>query len=188
MAGRNAHHLAIQHKLKRLGTAVEVRIIAECMDENSAFALEMERISFWRADGADLANKTDGGEGTVGRKHTEEWKAAHAARHKGSKRTAEWSRAQSARNLGRKHTPEAIEKMRKSSTGKNHTAETKAKIAIASSLRKHSEETRRKMSIRNARNKNWLGKIHKPETIEKMRQSRRNWWAQKKALSQKETN
>ena len=169
--GRNKHHLRIQAKLAKLSLKVEVRIIACFMDEKDAFAFERERVAFWRSNGVSLANMTDGGDGTSGWKHSKEW-----------------SDAQRARWIGKKHRPESIEKMRKSSTGIKHTEETKAKIALASSLKRHSRETKKKISLNSAHNKNWLGKAHRPETIEKMRQFRRDWWAQKKALSPKEIN
>ena len=67
---RNRFHKFIQAKLSRLGTAVEVRIIADSLSEAEAFALEREQIALWRADGADLANWTDGGEGPSGYKQS----------------------------------------------------------------------------------------------------------------------
>lgn len=66
MRDRNAHHRAIMEKLSREGSGMEVRMVATGLTEDEAFALEVERIAFWRAAGADLANKTNGGEGTSG--------------------------------------------------------------------------------------------------------------------------
>lgn len=66
MARRNLHHKAIQQKLHRLGMCVEVRIVLANLSEQKAFALEIERIAMWRAEGIDLANKSDGGEGSSG--------------------------------------------------------------------------------------------------------------------------
>jgi hypothetical protein len=63
---RNIFHKAIQGKLARLGMAVEVRMVQVGLSEGDAFALEIERIAFWRAARADLANVTDGGEGMAG--------------------------------------------------------------------------------------------------------------------------
>jgi hypothetical protein len=69
---RNRLHKFIQAKLSRLGTAIEVRIVFDGLSESEAFVLERERIAFWRADGTDLANWTDGGEGPSGYKQTSE--------------------------------------------------------------------------------------------------------------------
>lgn len=66
MKWRNRFHKAIQGKLYREGFAVEVKIVASGLTEQEAFALEIERIKFWRDAGADLANMTDGGDGTSG--------------------------------------------------------------------------------------------------------------------------
>lgn len=66
MRDRNAHHRAIMAKLSREGSGMEVRMVATGLTEEEAFALEVERIAFWREAGVDLANRTNGGEGTSG--------------------------------------------------------------------------------------------------------------------------
>lgn len=70
MRHRNQHHKAIQNKVSRIGSAVEVRIVAYGLTEHEAFSLEIQRISFWEGHGIDLANHTKGGNGTVGYKFT----------------------------------------------------------------------------------------------------------------------
>jgi len=74
MKNRNRHHAAIQAKVAREGSAIEVRIVATCLIEQEAFDLECERIRFWRNAGIDLANMTDGGEGPSGLRHSEKTK------------------------------------------------------------------------------------------------------------------
>ena len=66
MRDRNPHHCAIMNKLSRDGSGMEVRMVATGLTEEDAFSLEVERIAFWRKVGADLANLTNGGEGTSG--------------------------------------------------------------------------------------------------------------------------
>ena len=66
MRDRNAHHRAIMGKLFREGSGMEVRMVATGLTEDEAFALEVERIAFWREAGADLVNQTYGGEGVSG--------------------------------------------------------------------------------------------------------------------------
>ena len=66
MNNRNLFHKAIQNKLSRLGMAVEVKMVATGLCEAEAFEMEVSRIAVWRDLGVDLANITDGGEGTVG--------------------------------------------------------------------------------------------------------------------------
>ena len=63
MSCRNKHHSAIQAKLNRIGSALEVRIVASGLSEEEAFSLEVKRIKYWNEAGADLANRTYGGEG-----------------------------------------------------------------------------------------------------------------------------
>jgi len=74
MQGRNGHHKAIVAKMSRVGSSVEVRIVADGLTEREAFDLEISRIAFWTENGADLANFTKGGTGTVGYKFTQEQK------------------------------------------------------------------------------------------------------------------
>ena len=80
---RNKHHQAIMLKMSRIGSSVEVRIVADGLDENRAFEIEKERIKFWRNAGIDIVNLTDGGDGTSGFKYSEESRAkmAHAKRN-----------------------------------------------------------------------------------------------------------
>lgn len=114
--GRNRWHKFLQAKLSALGTAIEVKIIADGLSERDAFDIEVERIAFWKNDGADLCNLTIGGDGRTGLKHTEEWKRANSERMKGRKWTAE-ARAKMSESMkgnknGRggkgKRTPEMI--------------------------------------------------------------------------------
>lgn len=87
MYGRNRHHLNIQAKLARLGMCVEVRMVAEALSEEDAFELEIERIAFWIADGAELTNLTAGGEGLAN--PPEETRALMRAAKLGGKLTEE---------------------------------------------------------------------------------------------------
>jgi hypothetical protein len=71
---RGSHWENIVRKLERIGSAYEIRMVKTGLTEKEAFALEKERIAFWR-DRVDLANKTDGGDGVSGLKHTAKTKA-----------------------------------------------------------------------------------------------------------------
>lgn len=63
MYSRGQHHENIQKKLARLGMCVEVRMVASGLTENEAYALERERIAFWKEVGVVLCNRSDGGDG-----------------------------------------------------------------------------------------------------------------------------
>jgi len=104
---RGKHHKAIQKKLATLGLEVEIRIISQNMEEESAYAFERERIAHWREKGARLANYTDGGGGKYGHKRSEEW----------CKRAAIWLRKSPPRK-GFKHTEEAKRKISEARKGR----------------------------------------------------------------------
>lgn len=117
---RNRFHKFIQAKLSRLGTAVEVRIVFNGLSESEAFTLERERIAFWRADGADLANWTDGGEGPSGYKQSPEHRRKRGAAKRAYYSTTEGQLAHTkmveaaiAANTGRPLSPETKLKMSK---------------------------------------------------------------------------
>ena len=86
---RSAHHLAIQGKLSRLGLCIEVRIVQSGLSNEEANDLEMDRIEFWRNDGADLVNHTDGGDGQRGRKQSVETRLKISNALKGRKLSPE---------------------------------------------------------------------------------------------------
>lgn len=62
----NLHHANILKRLAKLGLLIEVRCVATGLSEAEAFSLEVDRIAFWRSSGAELVNKTNGGEGSAG--------------------------------------------------------------------------------------------------------------------------
>jgi hypothetical protein len=191
MARRNRFHKFIQKKLGALGSAVEVRIIADGISENEAFEFEKIRIAFWRSDGADLANLTDGGEGSSGRKHTEEEKQKISKKMTGRIISPETRAKMSAANLGKqwslgtKKSPEAIEKTRIFHLGRKRSAETCAKISASkkgnpsSFGHKASPEAREKTRLAH------LGRKRSAETCAKMRKPKSE--AHRKKLSEAST-
>ena len=98
---RNAHHKAIMEKLSREGSGMEVRMVATGLTEDDAFSLEIERISFWRKFGANLANHSNGGEGKTG-PHSEEHKKKISLSNTGKKIKPHQREAVSASNKRRK--------------------------------------------------------------------------------------
>lgn len=159
MQHRSRLHKAIQKKLAAEGSAVEVYIIFRGLDEQAALDREIERIAFWRADGADLVNQTDGGEGMAGYRHSADAKERIRASKFGNK---VW--------VGRKHTTEAIEKTRQKQIGIPKSEATKAK------MRKPKNEAH-KEKLRQAN----LGKKHSPETRAKLSASATIGWANRRA-------
>jgi hypothetical protein len=169
--GRNPHHRHIQDKLARLGMCVEVRLVAEGLAEKDAFRIERERIAFWRSDGADLANKTDGGEGGSGYKHTPEAIAKVVAFHTGRKRPPETRAKLSAAAKARPPRPDAVEIMARANRGQKRppfSAEHRARIGEKSKGRKMSPETRAKLLAANT----GRSFVHTPETRAKLSAAR----------------
>lgn len=121
--GRNRHHKAIVAKMHRIGSSVEVRIVADGLVEAEAFRIERERIKFWKDAGADLANLTDGGGGTAGFKMSEETKA---------------KLAEISRNMSQEHRNKIA------AAARNISDETRAKMA--ESKRNMSKEQREKIA------------------------------------------
>jgi hypothetical protein len=68
---QNKYYNRIVTKLAELGLCPEVRMVAGELIEKESYALEEERITFWKAQGVKLTNMSNGGEGKTG-PHTPE--------------------------------------------------------------------------------------------------------------------
>ena len=122
MSCRNRHHKAIQSKLNRIGFAMEVRIVASGLSEDSAFNLEVERIKYWTEAGADLANRTYGGEGVKYPK-SEAHKAKLAEISRNMPQAQRDKLAEATRNMSQKQREKLADKAR------NMSQEQRDKIA-----------------------------------------------------------
>lgn len=140
----NPHYMRIVQKLQSLGLSVEVRIYQQGLSESDAFALEIDRIAFWRTSGVNLANLTDGGEGASG------FKSSNEKKLKISKAL-----------LG-------VEKP--SLRGVPLSDEHKAKISASNKGRVVSEETRKKISDaqKGKPRPELIGRKMNPESIKKL--------------------
>jgi hypothetical protein len=127
-----------------------VKLVANNIEEELSFLVEMERIDQLKRIGLNLTNKTDGGEGPSGHRHTEETKRKIAEAQMGEKH---WT-------VGHVYTEEHREKLRKNGRKMVFTDEVKAKISATSKGRKLSADARAKIS------KSKQGKIpHMANTI-----------------------
>ena len=132
MNERNRHHKAIVAKLSRIGSALEVKMVAVGLSEADAFALEVERIVFWREAGVDLTNITDGGEGVAGLKMSDAAKQKMSDKKIGVKRgphSAEHRLKIGLALRGKKFSPEHIEKLSKARRARVTSSETKEKMS-----------------------------------------------------------
>jgi len=113
-----------------------VNILVDNVDEEFAFLAEMERIDQLNRLGYKLANKTEGGEGPSGYRHTEETKKKIADAQRGDKH---WT-------VGYGITEEHREKLRQARAKLVFTDEIIAKLSEAGKRRVYTEETKAKMS------------------------------------------
>lgn len=109
---RNAHHKAIRQKLERLGMAFDIKIVASGLSEDEAFNIERERIAFWRSQGNDLANMTDGGEGFTGGRHGKFVRDRMSKNRTGHATSEETRKKISEALKGRSYSKETIKKMK----------------------------------------------------------------------------
>ncbi len=127
---------------------IKIELI-ECKNEKRAFELEKRWIAIFRADGYTLCNFTDGGEGRLGLKHSQETIQKMKKPKKDTKnmkyKKSELAKINMAKaQIGRKQSEQTKEKLRKINTGKKLSEETKLKAAKAGLGRFVSEETKNK--------------------------------------------
>jgi len=113
-----------------------VRIVADDIDEELSFLVEVERIDQLKRLGLKLTNKTGGGEGPSGYCHTDEAKRKIADAQRGEKH---WT-------FGRGITDEHRAKLRVARQKLVFTDEIRAKLSEAGKRRVYTDEVRKKMS------------------------------------------
>ena len=172
--GRNRYHRAITEKLLRLGMVVQVKIIASGLTDQEACQKEIDRISFWRNDGADLANMSSGGEkAAVGVKRSPEYIAALIERNK--------SRIVSAETRAKMSI---VHKGNKSRTGQKSSRESVEKTAAKLRGIPRTEEVKAKLRAARIANPTFpKGCKHKPESVAKLTAGIKAAWARRKALA-----
>jgi len=157
MKHRNPHHRAIQAKLNREGSAIEIRIVANGLDEQTAFSLECERIAFWRSTGVDLTNVTNGGEGISGLIMSSEARMKMRMAKLGKKQTPEQIAKRIAPLRGRKQPIEAIKKMAQTRTGKPLSEAHKKRLSESHKGKVTSDAAKKSLSLAN-KGKPWSQK------------------------------
>ena len=129
---RNAHWKNIVAK----AGGFSVKEVFSSPDEELVFLAEEERIDQLKRLGFNLANKTEGGEGPSGYRHTEEAKRKITEAQLGEKH---WAYGKPMLE----HTKQAL---LKAITGIKHSEEHRKKVSEAGKLRKNSPQTRAKIS------------------------------------------
>jgi len=113
-----------------------VKLVADNIEEELSFLVEMERIDQLKRIGVKLSNKTDGGEGPSGYSHTDEAKRKIAKAQMGEKH---WT-------VNYAYTEEHKAKLRIARSKLVFTDEIKAKLSIAGKNRVYTKETKARMS------------------------------------------
>ena len=157
---------------------LNVEILHDDVPWNEACQIEMDLIKQYgrKAFGeGTLVNLTEGGEGRLGLKASEETKAKMSESHKG-KNT--WSKGCKRSDEDRKRISESLKQQWVNGDRKGHSEETRKKIGNALKGRtngawlgrNHSEETLKKMKeIKSGENNSRYGTKHSEETKQKMR-------------------
>ena len=133
-SGKRAQHKG-QHETKPPEDRKLIVILEANLTEIGAFALERRYIRWYgRKDLGTgiLRNRTDGGDGASGSRHTEESKQKISIRMTGKKKPIGFGEASSLRQRGKKLSKEHIENISKACKGKVghlHTDDAKARIS-----------------------------------------------------------
>lgn len=113
-----------------------VRLVVDDIDEELSFLVEEERIDQLKRLGLKLTNKTNGGEGPSGMRHTDEAKRKIADAQRGEKH---WT-------VNHVYTEEHKAKLRIARSKFVFTDEVRAKLSEAGKRRFYTDETKAKMS------------------------------------------
>jgi hypothetical protein len=143
-AGHDCHKCNVIRKIWKSGGDVQRYIIFTTNDEQEALAYEVETIALYGRK--NLTNKTDGGDGISGYKHTAEWRSKLSATQKGRTATPETRAKLRAARRGFRYSPESRAKMSVSQRGRTASAETRAKLSASLKGRTFSLESRAKLA------------------------------------------
>ena len=135
--------------------------------EEWAHFMEMEFIDFYGRldDGTGiLENITDGGEGTSGRRHSEETRRKISEKAKGSKLSEETRTKIAKASEGRKHSEETKRKISKAKKGISRPTHVGEAVATANKERVWTEEMRAKLSEAGKKRGPYKKKLNQPIT------------------------
>ena len=111
-------------------------MVVDDVEEELSFLVEQERIDQLKRIGLKLTNKTDGGEGPSGMRHTDEAKRKISEAQMGEKH---WT-------VGHVFTEEHKEKLKLSRSKFVYTDEIRAKLSEAGKRRVYTDKVKKKMS------------------------------------------
>ena len=124
--GHGTRAYATKRVTKRPKESDRIILLIENMSESDAFSLEVFLIKYYGRKGIDkegiLHNKTKGGEGSSGYKHSKESLEKMSKSRTGLKRSKEAIEKTANKNKGRKNSKETIEKFKEINSGANNPA------------------------------------------------------------------
>lgn len=176
--GRSGHHRNI---VAKYGRELIKIFVFPCVSHEEAAQDEARYIRQFRADGFELCNQTDGGEGSPGYRHTaaalermSRAKRGRVPHNKGVPLSEDTKRKLSLAMTGRTQTPEHRAKVAAALLGNKHnlgnkaSAETRAKRSASLRGMTRTDETKARMSAAQKGNKKFLGHRHTAQTKDKM--------------------
>ena len=149
---RNQRH---QYTVAKYGAKNILIGKAECSSDKIALALEIGLIKFFRAMGVDLANYTNGGEGTLNPTPESRQRMSDAAKKRGVSEACHQARV--VAKLGIPISAEQKKKLSTAMTGKVFTEEHRKNISISAKARGISKKTLEKAHSANR------GRVHSLE-------------------------
>lgn len=190
---KNRPHLPVVRWVKKLqsrGYAYNIIILEECTTPEELYVAEQYYIALFRWMNMSLLNCTDGGEGTIGRKHSQETRDKIAAKAMGRMPSEETRKKISCANKGRKLPPEEVARIRarmqgkrlvplaikraaRTNRGRKHSPEVRARISQSHKDKKHTEEEKLKIAIAHFGMKHTLETRIKMSEIAKQRHAKK---------------
>ncbi len=122
-------------KLQDQGFRYTITVLEDCSSAKELIAAEMFYIAYFRSVGARLLNCSDGGEGPIGFRHTEETKRKIGDIHRGKKLSQEQLDALAKANVGRKMTPEQRQHLSDVKRGKPRPLSVRIAVSAAQTER-----------------------------------------------------
>ena len=153
-SGKNTHKCNWIRKVLASGQEPVFEVISIFESREKMVKAEIDHIAYWRLQGANLTNATNGGEGMSGYKVSDETKSKQSIAHSGKFPSIETRAKMRASHLANPPTDEHVKKLVALTSERNRTVEHRAKVSAGLMGHVVSEDTRAKIGAAS------LGRIH----------------------------